>query len=176
MEIELLVQAYNDQQKAKEVLKELKRLERDEAIEILSAAVIRKDDAGQAHYEETEDVDAKRGGIFGAIVGGVLGIFGGPLGVVAGAIAGGAAGAASAQLMDFGFPNQALEEIQQNLTPDSSALIVLIDQSWLERVLHTLQETDGKLVQQHITTKDVAELERLLSKPQATDLIPPDNA
>jgi uncharacterized membrane protein len=154
--MELIVQAYSDQRTGKTTLNELKRLENKGEIEFINAALLRKSEHGTPSAEETEDVDALRGGLFGAVIGGILGVFGGPVGIVAGAIAGGAAGATSASIMDWGFPDEALEQIQNSMKPNSSAVVLLIEDGWLERTLHALSSYDGKLIQHNIAD-DVAD-------------------
>ena len=88
--LELIVAAFNGEQKAGEVLKTLKQLQKEEIVFLVNAAVMTKDEKGKVSLKETQDVGTGKGAIFGAIAGGLLGLIGGPAGVVVGAAAGAA--------------------------------------------------------------------------------------
>lgn len=63
----LVVVAYPEQEKAKEVLKELKELQIKGIISIVNAAVMVKNEKGKVAISETGDTDAKGGAIIGGI-------------------------------------------------------------------------------------------------------------
>ena len=86
--VTLFVKAFNDEDQADVVLKALKKLDRQKVFNILNAAVLVRDKKGRTKMKETQDIDAKRGSLFGAIAGGLLGLLGGPAGVIVGAAAG----------------------------------------------------------------------------------------
>src|SRR5512136_2730651 len=119
MDIELIVLAYNQEGKAREVLQAMKQLQKDRIISILNAAVLVKNKDGKTSLTETEDVDAKHGALFGAITGSLVGLLGGPGGVVVGAAAGAATGGVTARAMDMGFPDEYMRDLQQALRPGS---------------------------------------------------------
>ena len=127
--VELIVAAFQEEDKAEEVLNALKQLEKEEIIDLVNAAVITKDDKGKVAIKETQDVRAGRGALFGAVAGGLIGLLGGPAGVVIGAAAGAATGGVAASKIDMGFPDDTLEELQEALTPGSSAILALIQQA-----------------------------------------------
>jgi uncharacterized membrane protein len=156
--VTLIVDAFNDKEKASEVLKALKQLDREGIFSVLNAAVIVMDENGKATFKETQDVDAKRGTLFGALAGGLIGLLGGPVGAVVGAAAGAAAGGVAARQIDMGFSDEYLREIQESLQPGSSALIALVEHEWIERVVAELARFEGKLFRQTLKDEIAAQL------------------
>ncbi|MEE8389364.1 MAG: DUF1269 domain-containing protein [Anaerolineae bacterium] len=156
--ISLLVYAYNEQDKAAQVLKALEELDKTGIIAVLNAAVLSMDKDGKVKWRETEDVDAKRGAIFGAIAGGLVGLLGGPAGVIVGAAAGAATGGVAAHKIDMGFSDEYLKEIQSSLKPDSSAIIALVEHEWVEKVIQELEEFEGQLFRQALKADIAAQL------------------
>ncbi len=78
-------------------------------------------------------------------------VAGGPAGVAAGAVAAGAIGAGEAALIEAGFPRQTLQNVQTHMTPGASALVVLIEQVWLENLDRILSQFGGEVVRQTLT-------------------------
>lgn len=143
--MELLVSAYNEPSKADSVLQQMKKAEKDGLIRIANAAILTKDSDGKVNIHETEDVDSRKGAIFGAITGGLLGLLGGPIGAILGAAAGAATGGFAAKKLDFGFENDALDELKEGLTPGSSAIIAIVEHAWVDKVIAELEKFEGKL-------------------------------
>jgi len=156
--VSLLVHAYNEVSKADEVLKGLQELEKRGIFTVLNAAVLMRDADGKDTWKETEDVDAKRGALFGAVAGGLIGLLGGPAGMIVGAAAGAAAGGVAAHRIDMGFSDEYLKDIQQSLTPNSSALIALVEHEWVERVIQELEAHEGKLFRQALKADIAAQI------------------
>jgi uncharacterized membrane protein len=156
--IELLVVAFDAPRKAAEALGTLQKLRRDGLLDILNAATLVKDEAGKISLKENEDVSAPSGALFGAITGGLIGLIAGPIGAVVGAVAGAAAGGVAAHWLDMGFSDDSLQALQQALRPGSSALVVLVEQVWVEKVLTDLAEFKGQRLQQTLTDEMVRQL------------------
>ena len=145
MNIELIVLAFDETEKAEESLKILQQLEKESFIEVVNAAVLTKDEKGKTAVYETADVDAKHGALFGAVSGGLLGLLGGPVGAAVGVVAGAATGGIAAQLIDSGFTNKELKKLQAIMLPGSSALIALVEEQWAERAIAELAILEGTL-------------------------------
>ena len=154
--VELIVAAFNDEDKAKESLDVLKKLEKEDIIMLVNAAVMVKDKKGKVKLRETQDVDSKRGAIFGAIAGGLIGLLGGPAGVLVGAAAGAATGGVAANKIDMGFPDETLKELQGALTPGSSAILALIQHEWVDRVVEELEKHGASLFREALK-EEIAE-------------------
>jgi len=157
--VELIIAAFQDEAKAKEALKNLKELAKDDVIHLVNAAVMTKDEKGKVTLRETQDVDAKRGALFGAITGGLIGLVGGPAGVIVGAAAGAATGGVAANKIDMGFPDDTLKELQETLTPGSSAILALIQHEWVDRVVEELDKFGAAMFRQALKDEISSQLE-----------------
>ena len=155
---ELIIAAFQDENKADEALKSLKELDKQDVIDVINAAVLVKDQDGKASIKETGDPDAKRGALFGAVVGGLIGLLGGPAGVVVGAAAGAAAGGVAAHKIDLGFDDDYLKEVQESLPPGSSAIFALIEHEWVEKVVEALDAYEADIIQRTIKAEIAAQL------------------
>ena len=156
--VELIVAAFNDEDKAKEVLESLKKLEKEDIIMLVNAAVMVKDANGKVRLKETQDIDSKRGAVFGAIAGGLIGLLGGPAGVIVGAAAGAATGGVAANKIDMGFPDDTLDELQKALTPGSSAVLALIQREWVDRVVEELDKYGASLFREALKEEIATQL------------------
>ena len=156
--IELIVAAFNDPAKAGEVLEAMKDLQKEEIFRLLNAAIMVKDRDGKVSIKETEDVGAGKGALAGAIVGGLIGLLGGPVGVVVGAAAGAATGGVAAHKIDMGFPDDTLEELKESLTPNSSAILALIQHQWVDRVVEEMEKAGATLFRQALKDDLAAQL------------------
>jgi len=134
--VQVIVAAFNDLNGASQALTSLKEAKKERLIEIEDAAVLTKDADGKVKIKETADMRAGKGATIGAIAGGVVGLLAGPVGWAA--LGGGVVGGLAAKLHDGGFPDDRLRQLAEGLTPDSSALVAVIDHRWvadLEREL-----------------------------------------
>ena len=96
--------------------------------------------------------------MFGAIAGGLIGLLGGPVGVIIGAAAGAATGGIAASKIDMGFPDDTLKELDDGLTPGSSAILALIQHQWVDTVVSKLEKTGAKLFRQALKEELAAQL------------------
>lgn len=156
--VELVVSVFAGEEQAGNVLRTLKTAQREGTLFYVNAAVLVKDTAGRTSSSETEDVDAGKGAIFGTIVGGFLGLLGGPVGALAGAAAGALTGGVSAHLIDTGFSDKDLKDLEQALTPGSSALVVLVEYQWTDRLITMLRNDDGRIFRQVLPSEIAAKL------------------
>lgn len=153
MNVEFTVITFDNENTADEALKELRQLQKDEIVKVLNAAVIVKDKQGKISIKETENVDAKHGALFGAITGGLIGLVSGAPGVIVGAVAGAGTGGVAAQLIDLGFPKEYLRDLQDNLRPGTSALVTLVEPTWIDRMVKELADLGGRLFRYTLKTE-----------------------
>ncbi|HEX9372330.1 MAG TPA: DUF1269 domain-containing protein [Roseiflexaceae bacterium] len=144
MNTELVVMMFDDEDAASAAYEALRRLEQNGGIAILDAATLVKHGDGTSEIKDTQDVDTRHGAYFGVISGALLGLVGGPAGALIGSVAGAATGAASASLIDLGFPKGDLQALDDQLAPGSSALIVLVEMTWLDTLDAALASFAGQ--------------------------------
>src|SRR5262249_50311227 len=130
----LIYAVYDGQDTASQVFKQMKSAQDSTGERIASYAVVSKDLKGKVRVRDQRKTDS---GV-GAVIGGVIGLLGGPVGVAAGATAGGAAGYLTGDAV--GIPRDKVESMKQSLTPDSSALVVLLDDRWVQNVQKDMQQ------------------------------------
>ena len=143
MNLELVITIFDDENAANDAYEIVRKLHKDGTIEVQDVATLVKQRDGTCLIHDARDVDAPDGGLFGIIAGGLIGLIGGPLGSIIGGIAGGATGAVSASLIDLGFPRDDLQALLDQLSPGSSALIVLLDPIWHDTLGAALASSVG---------------------------------
>jgi len=136
----LVYAVYDGQDTAAQAFKTMKSAQHDTGERIESYAVVSKDLKGKVRVHDQRSRDT---GV-GAVLGGVIGLVGGPAGVAAGAAAGGAVGYLTGEAV--GIPREKVDSMQSSLTPDSSALIVVLDDRWVQDVEHDLNQAHARAV------------------------------
>jgi uncharacterized membrane protein len=136
----LIYAVYNGQDTASEVFKTMKSAQSSTGERIESYAVVSKDLKGKVKVRDQRTRDA---GV-GAVIGGVIGLVGGPIGVAAGATAGGAVGYLTGDAV--GISRDSVEAMKQALTPDSSAVVVVLDDRWVQEVERDFNQAQARAV------------------------------
>lgn len=152
---ELLVLAFAEESTAPKALQALQRLVEEGRVSLRNAAVLVKNKEGRVSAKEMGDIGLTQGALFGAIVGGLIGLVGGPVGAVVGAVAGATTGGVAAHAIDFGFPDDYLTNLQASLQAGSSALIVLAEKNWIDKIIEGLTRFNGHIIR-HVLKEDVA--------------------
>src|SRR3954471_246091 len=127
MGTQIVVATFGGIDTAQHALDTLQRLEREGWVKTLDASVLVRDQDGQVSIRDTQDVDAPRGALAGAITGGLLGLLAGPVGAAAGPLAAPAGGGVGASLMRFGFDRDDLQAIAAELQPGTSAIVAAVE-------------------------------------------------
>jgi uncharacterized membrane protein len=136
----LVYAVYDGQDTASQVYQTMKSGQHDTGERIESYAVVSMDLKGKVRIRDQRRRDA---GV-GAVLGGVIGLVGGPAGVVAGATAGGAVGYLTGDAV--GIPRDKVESMRSSLTPNSSALIVVLNDKWVQDVSRDLNQAHARAV------------------------------
>ena len=155
--LELIISMFDTPAQADRALKNLKSATNKDLFQIKDAAVIEKDADGHVHLDDDQDVSAGEGTLFGAVTGALVGLLGGPVGAVVGAVAGTATGGVSAALLDMGFSNDDLQELQASLPNNSSALVLLVEHTWVEPLVRQLETQKGRLYRNELNPKVVGQ-------------------
>jgi uncharacterized membrane protein len=136
--IELMVAVLVQQADSDSGLKRLIELDEEGSIELLSAALLLKDDAGQVSLHAAQNLHEAEDALLGALTGGVLGLFGGIIGVIVGATAGGVASYTAGHMVDLGVSDDHLQALAQELPSGASAILVLIGHESAELAVRAL--------------------------------------
>jgi uncharacterized membrane protein len=156
--VQLIVAAFQGENDADEALDELKKAKKEHLIKVNDAAILRKDAKGDLHIKETEDMTGKRGGVIGGVVGAGLGILtGGATLALAGV--GAAAGGLAAKLRDSGFKDERLRQLGEGLTPSSSAIVAVIEHTWVEEAQKEFEKAGANVVVESIAADIATQLE-----------------
>lgn len=142
--VQVVVAVFEDEVKAGETLSGLDKLRKQGDVDFEDAAVLKKDEDGKLHIQQTTDVSAGRGAAIGGVIGGVLGLIGGPAGVVILGSAGAAIGGLAAR-GDAGFKDERLEKLGADLEPDSSAVVIVVANVWVTEIEKQLAESADKV-------------------------------
>jgi uncharacterized membrane protein len=158
--MKIFMTTFNDQQRAKAVLEDLEDMTKEGAIDYVDAAVLRRDDDGYIHVNETLDPTTMgKGAVVGGIIGGFIGLIAGPIGAGFGAASGAALGGYTSDKVDLGIPDEELEDMALPLRVGTSALVVVIDDAWTDGLLDFLNLYEGRVVEKTLSDEAVKKLE-----------------
>lgn len=160
----LLVLTFDSPLKSREAFLAFQRLQTEQVVLLHDAVFIEKSASGQTNVTETVDIQpaqsAARHGFWGALIGTLVA---GPLGTVVGGVVSAGVGALAAKLIDIGVPDATVKELEEAITPGSSALALLVShvkEDALERELQRF--TGAKLLQSTLTPDTVQRLRNAL--------------
>jgi uncharacterized membrane protein len=156
-DLELMMVLYPDPGQAKTALAAIRAAEKDGELKLIDAAIIQKNQKGEASFHETQDLDAWRGTLFGAVAGALIGLLGGPLGMLVGGAVGAATGGAVAGSLDLGFSNRFLKGVKTDLRPGASALLVIVEPPYKRPFLKTVEPYMGR-VYRNLLKSDVIQI------------------
>jgi uncharacterized membrane protein len=139
----ILAFAFAGKDTAKQNLKAIKSSGALEGYDIVAQATVDQNEEGKVHIHEPGHGGV--GAVIGGAIGGTLGLFGGPAGVLALGAAGAAIGGAAGHL-DRVIPKEDLEELGEALTPDSSALLLLLEDTESEGVINDMSGYNANVV------------------------------
>lgn len=135
-DLALIVLNSDSKDGANAALDAARELDREGWIELVDYSLYVKDEKGHVKIRQLEDESAEK--VAAAAVGvsgGVLGaVAGGPAGAVAGAAAGALFGTGSVRLMEAFVEADVSRNFTGNLTPNSSALAVVVEERYAERL------------------------------------------
>jgi uncharacterized membrane protein len=155
--VEVVVAAFQDPNGASAALEQLKQAKKQGLIKIEDAAVLVKDADGKLRIKETGDMGGGKGAVIGGVVGGVIGLLAGPIGWAA--LGGAVIGGLAAKMSDGGFSDARLKQIGASLKPNSSAIIAVIDHTWVAEVERQMQQAGADTVTEAISADIAKQLE-----------------
>ena len=132
------------QDTANETVKEIKDSGALEGYDIVAQAVVEQDVKGKVHIHEPG-----RGGVgatVGAVGGGLLALIGGPAGVLAWMVGGAVVGGVAGHYLGRPISKGDLKEIGDAMSPDSSAFLLLLEDTYSEDVVDSLSGYNANVV------------------------------
>ena len=139
----ILAFAFAGQDTAKQTLSDVESSGALEGYKIVAQAIVEQNEKGKVHIHEPGK--GGKGAVIGSVIGGVLGLFGGPAGVLALGAAGATIGGVAGHL-DRYISKDDLEELGAALTPDTSALLVMLEDTYSEGAINSMSGYNANVV------------------------------
>jgi uncharacterized membrane protein len=155
--VQVIVAAFQNEEGAEDALKKLKDAKKEHVITIENAAILRRNEEGKLHVKEARDMSGGKGAAIGGVVGAVAGLLAGPVVLVAGA--GALIGGLAAKLRDSGFRDERLKQLGEALTPGTSALVAVIEHTWVRDVEKLLADYGANVTTESIKADIAQQLE-----------------
>ena len=141
---DILVFSFADTHTADEVVNELKASQKLGGYKVVAEAVVIREADGSVHVHEPGE--GGKGATIGAVVGGAIGLLGGPVGVLWLAAAGGALGGVAGHFAGRSIPADDLKKIGEQLQPNSSAFLALVEDTDAEAVVNSMSGIQANVV------------------------------
>jgi uncharacterized membrane protein len=155
--VDVIIAAYNDEQGASNALKELESAKKNGVISIRDAAVLKRDMNNKLQLTETADKGFGRGAMIGGVAGAAVGVLAGPIGWAA--LGGAAVGGLAAKLRDGGFKDERLRTIGESVHPGNSALIAVVEETWIKEAEHILEEKAANIITDQVAAEVASQLD-----------------
>src|SRR5215472_3915716 len=140
----ILVFSFGDTETADVVVKELKDSQKLGGYKVVAEAVVIREADGSIHVHEPGE--GGTGAAIGAVLGGAIGLLGGPVGVLWLAAAGGALGGVAGHFAGRSIPEDDLKKIGEQLQPNSSAFLALVEDTDAEAVVNSMSGVNANVV------------------------------
>jgi uncharacterized membrane protein len=162
--IDLIVAAFPSEQGAKEALHELDDAKKQGVISVKDAAVLMRDEHDKLHIAESADKGFGRGAMIGGVAGAAVGILAGPIGWAT--LGGAAVGGLAAKLRDGGFPDDRLRQIGEGVKPGSSALVAVIEETWVTKAEDMLRQRGADIATEAVAADIASQLDEQAAQAQ----------
>lgn len=180
----LVAITYPDVNQAGKVFNTLKRLVTEHVLDMHDAVYVTKDSSGEVDLHQLINmpgVGAARGAGGGALWGALIGLlFLQPLtGAVIGAAVGAGTGALAGRFTDYGIDDNFVRQLSTQLSPNSSAIFVLIRRMTEDKVVPEISQYGGTVLRTSLSDEAEQRLQAALSQqaemtqPSASDATPP---
>lgn len=140
----ILVFQFEGRSRAKQVVELLKKGQRKHEYQVPAWALIDVDERGKAHVRQSGH--GGKGAGIGAGVGVVLGLLGGPAGLLAWTLGSALVGGVAGKLMGREFDANQLKALAVNMEPNTSAIMVAIEDRGAEAAAKAMGEYDAKVL------------------------------
>ena len=157
----LVVMAFKNEDGAKQTLKEVENLQKQNLIEVQDAAVAVRHQNGKVKVKQATNL-AGAGALGGAFWGMLFGLlfFVPFLGMAVGA----ATGALFGKAADYGINDDFIREVSESVQPGNSALFLLVGHAQLDKVIEQLKPYGGKVLQTSLSKEEEARLKEAFAE------------
>ena len=165
-----IVVKYPQKDTGKAALETVKGLAKEKVVKLKDAVAITKTDKGKIKLQQTKDDSAGKGFLKGGVIGIVFAVLFGPAGwIVAGALLG-----TAFAMFDRGIKDKLLKELGEKMTPDESALAVLIQEADWDTLKERMaaQSYQGVVVVSELVDEHLEEVEKLSENAEVVETVP----
>ncbi len=160
----LVAIAYEDVDKAQEVMGAIGGMVREHTLTLEDAVVVehRQDGKIKLHQPSLAGMGAAGGALWGGLIGLIffMPLFGLALGA--------ASGAAVGALSDTGIDDKFMKELGDKLDPGSAAVFVLVKEATRDKVVPELAQYGGQVIQSSLSNEQETALQEALDKGAAS--------
>lgn len=165
---DLIAITYPDINQAAVVLDTLKRLMKEHVLDLHDAVYVTKDADGEVDLHQMINlpaIGAASGAARGALWGTLIGLlFLQPLtGAALGAAVGAGTGALSGKVSDYGIDDNFVKELSAQMTPNSSAIFVLVSRVTPDKVLPVISQYGGTVLRTSLSDEMEQRLQAALA-------------
>lgn len=166
---DLIVVAYPDINRAEQVLDALSQMRSAQLIDLEDACYVTKDANGQLKIHQAVNLPgmgAKSGAVWGGLWGFLFGLLVlQPLaGAAIGAGIGAGSGAIAGKLSDYGIDDKFIQHLSATLTPNSSAIFLLVRRVTADKVVPEFSRYGGTIIQTSLSKDAEAKLQAALAQ------------
>ena len=160
----LVAIAYDDVDKAQEVMGAIGGMVREHTLTLEDAVVVehRQDGKIKLHQPSLAGMGATGGALWGGLIGLIffMPLFGLALGAASGAVVG--------ALSDTGIDDKFMKELGEKLDPGSAAVFVLVQEATRDKVVPELAQYGGHVIQSSLSNEQETALQDALDKGAAS--------
>lgn len=156
---DLVVVAYDSEEKANEVRGKLMSMSKEYLISLEDAVVAVKKEDGKVKLQQMMNLTAggaMGGGFWGLLIGTIF------LNPLLGAAIGAAGGAVGGALADVGINDKFMKDLAESFQPGTSLLFVQYGKATPDKVVDELRGEGGKVIKTSLTHEDEAKLQAAL--------------
>ncbi len=140
----ILAFTFESEKAAEDAVKEIKKSGLLEGQAIVAEAIVAVDEKGKTHIHEPGH--GVLGGAVGAVGGGLLGLIGGPAGLLAWTVGGAVIGGVAGKYLGRPFSKGELEAIGEQMQPNTSAFMLLVEDIESEIVLDKMEDISANVL------------------------------
>ena len=165
-----IVVKYPKRETAEAALSVVLQLAKQKVVKLKDAVAITKTEKGKIKLHQTKDDPAGKGFLKGGLIGLIFAVIFGPAGWL---VAGAALGTGFA-MFDRGIKNKLLKELGDEMTPDESALAVLVEEADWKTLYDQMgaQYFLGEVVISELVEEHLEEVEKLTENESAVAAVP----